>query len=375
MNTKNEEPMNAMETPAAARRPNFDIALDHVLRVEGGEYTDHPADAGGPTKFGITLQDLRDYRGDQKLQANDVKNLGLEEAKQIYKARYWDKMNLGFLDDQDFRIPLSIMDQGVNRGTKTAVMLAQVVMNTAYTTIGVQSLKPLTVDGVLGPVTRERLSMFNPEFFAREFIQAAQHGYLDIVKRKPNQMVFMKGWLNRTHVLEDLCWDGRISIAPDAGSSPKPVVTPDPVPKKQLDRLAPYQWAKGEMGVKEISGRQNTARIVYYHSFTSLHATDDETAWCASFMNAAGANCGFKTTRSAAAKSWDTYGIEGTGAEGDIVTLRHLSNGGRHVGFLAKPYKKGDKYVYLLGGNQGNMVNITAFPGAEVVAIRQWVAA
>lgn len=360
-------------SPAEGRskRPDFDIAMDHILTVEGKAFTDHPLDKGGPTKFGITLADLREYRGDPKLTGSAVRDMEEDEARKIYKAKYWDKMNLGFLTG-DFRVALALFDQGVNRGTKTAIMMAQQMLNNQKY-YGRQQ-KPLTVDGVLGPVTQSLLNDVSPDFFCRELIQSAQHGYLDIVQRKPDQMVFLKGWLNRTHILEDICWQGTNRMSPEPVPVPKPDLSVVPPVKKVLDQLKPFQWAVGELGQSEISGSKDNARIVYYHSFTSLHATDDETAWCSSFVNAAGSQFGYKVTRSAAAKSWDTYGVEGSGAVGNIVTLRH-PNGGRHVCFLARAYKKGDSTIYVLGGNQANKVCYQTYSASEIVAIREWVAA
>src|SRR5262245_3942254 len=40
----------------------FPLVFDRVLKHEGGAtYTNHPADPGGPTKYGITIHDVRKY--------------------------------------------------------------------------------------------------------------------------------------------------------------------------------------------------------------------------------------------------------------------------------------------------------------------------
>ncbi|HET7849893.1 MAG TPA: glycosyl hydrolase 108 family protein, partial [Pseudolabrys sp.] len=39
---------------------SYDAALARVLAHEGG-YSNHPADPGGPTNFGITIADYRRY--------------------------------------------------------------------------------------------------------------------------------------------------------------------------------------------------------------------------------------------------------------------------------------------------------------------------
>lgn len=146
----NQEPKNAMRAPqqiagilTISGDSPFDVAMSHILNVEGRKFTNHPADKGGPTKFGITQKVLSSWRG-KNVTAKEVEQLEEDEATQIYKAKYWDKGNLGFVESP--AIALVLMDQAVNRGVSTAITMAQVMMNS-------QNRKNLQVDGVLGPKT------------------------------------------------------------------------------------------------------------------------------------------------------------------------------------------------------------------------------
>jgi uncharacterized protein (TIGR02594 family) len=145
--------------------------------------------------------------------------------------------------------------------------------------------------------------------------------------------------------------------------------------------LHPYEWAKREWAanIKELPGKeQNNPRILWYHSLTTLRATDDETPWCSAFMCAAAFMAALKSTRSAAAKSWEGYGLEVKPEDaqvGDIVVLKRSAGGNpnaRHVAFLDAPYRVGDKLVQLLGGNQGNAVSKAKFKAEDIVAIRRF---
>ena len=144
---------------------------------------------------------------------------------------------------------------------------------------------------------------------------------------------------------------------------------------KKLNPLAPYEWAQKELksSILEFPGPQNNnPRIVWYHAFTSLRASNDEVPWCSSFMCAAAESTGFKSTRSAAAKSWLTYGEEGTGEPGDIAVFSR--GGGNHVAFIHSKYTKGDKNVLVLGGNQSNAVRSSKYPADRLLAIRRFKA-
>lgn len=82
-----------------------------VLAHEGG-YTDHPADPGGPTNWGITIFDARKYWKPNAVAA-DVKAMPLSVAQSIYEKRYWDAQRC---DDLPAGLDYSVFDYGVNSG-------------------------------------------------------------------------------------------------------------------------------------------------------------------------------------------------------------------------------------------------------------------
>lgn len=144
---------------------------------------------------------------------------------------------------------------------------------------------------------------------------------------------------------------------------------------KDLNPLSPYLWAVEERkkGIQELAGKsQNNPRIVWYHAFTTLKATDDETPWCSAFMCACAESNGYKSTRSAAAKSWLDYGEEGTGEVGDIAIFKRV--GGYHVAFINSQYRKGDRLIEVLGGNQRDSISVAKYKSENLVAIRRFPA-
>lgn len=81
---------------------DFNDVIEDVFQEEGGFVAD---DAGaGPTKFGINKKANPDV---------DVKNLTKDQAKSIYKRRYWDKIKASKLSP-DMRV--AAMDAAVNQG-------------------------------------------------------------------------------------------------------------------------------------------------------------------------------------------------------------------------------------------------------------------
>ena len=120
--------------------------------------------------------------------------------------------------------------------------------------------------------------------------------------------------------------------------------------------------AMGEIGTTEIKGAKDNDRIVEYHQSVALRASDDETPWCASFANFCLKEAGIEGTDSAAALSFRKWGQEVKVSHlryGDICVIDR--GGGRgHVGFFVGFDRSGR--LLLLGGNQDDQVNTTAFP-------------
>lgn len=146
--------------------------------------------------------------------------------------------------------------------------------------------------------------------------------------------------------------------------------------------LPPWlEWARREAlnGVMEVRGEEDNPRIVQYHSFTSLGATDDEVPWCASFVCAALGSTDHTHTHSARARSYLRWGIRlSVPALGCVCILKRGTDDGRdvinapgHVMLLTdipNPWE-----VTGLGGNQSNKVCERSYPVDRVLDYR-WVA-
>lgn len=92
-------------------KSTYDLCLPLLLAHEGG-YTNHPSDPGGPTNFGITIFDYRKYVKPEATAA-DVRAMTVDEAKRIYRARYWDAQRC---DELPAGVDYAIFDYGVNSG-------------------------------------------------------------------------------------------------------------------------------------------------------------------------------------------------------------------------------------------------------------------
>lgn len=144
-----------------------------------------------------------------------------------------------------------------------------------------------------------------------------------------------------------------------------------------IDELKSLDWANShkpwmhfalqEIGVKEKEHGDNP-RIIAYHAKTSLQAQSDEVPWCSAFVNWCVSNCGIKSTRDAMARSWLSWGRSCDYEKGCVVILKRGTGWQGHVGFAVN---KVGPVVWILGGNQNNEVNITAYPTWRVLGYRK----
>ncbi|MEY4431908.1 MAG: hypothetical protein RLZZ44_38, partial [Bacteroidota bacterium] len=96
--------------------------------------------------------------------------------------------------------------------------------------------------------------------------------------------------------------------------------------------------------------------------------------WCAGFINYVLEKSGYDSTGNLSAASYHHYGMRVTEPQpGDIVLMRRSGGSGRHVAFFYgwQFDNDGVKYIQLLGGNQDDAVNITAYPVAAIVEYRR----
>lgn len=127
------------------------------------------------------------------------------------------------------------------------------------------------------------------------------------------------------------------------------------------------QIARGELGVKELRVGDNP-RILEYHRSTSLHAQNDETPWCAAFVNWVLDQANLDTTHRANARSFLSLPNKCEPVAGAIAILKRGTNPAQgHVGFVVDCTAE---IVVLLGGNQGDAVSIQAFPRDRLIGCR-----
>lgn len=157
-------------------------ALDKVILAEGSEYTNHPADRGGPTKYGVTLATLRGIPKYSRAEAKDVAALTLAEARNIYLTLYASPFT--FIE---YPIIFNFLfNSAVQHSPKTAVKMMQ-------RALGIED------DGVIGPQTRAAVNnaLQQPAAFFAKLIAERCEYYANILMRDHSQRVFAAGWLNR----------------------------------------------------------------------------------------------------------------------------------------------------------------------------------
>lgn len=125
--------------------------------------------------------------------------------------------------------------------------------------------------------------------------------------------------------------------------------------------MADPRWlvaARRYVGTKEVKGSKHNPLILKWWQAIRAPFTDDETPWCAGFVGGCLEEVGIKSSRSAAARSYEKWGVGlSKPAIGCIVTFSR--KGGGHVGFCVGHTQT---TIAILGGNQRDQVNTTIYP-------------
>ncbi|MBW6402061.1 glycoside hydrolase family 108 protein [Roseomonas sp. HJA6] len=164
-------------TPAAddpARR--FRICVEEILDREAG-YVDHPRDPGRCTNMGITIATLADWRG-RLVTCADVRALTELEARQIYRARYWNSVQG---DSLPAGIDLMVFDGAVNSGPAQSAKWLQEALR-------------VEADGAIGPITLAALREANDRAAVINRICNLRIAFLRELRTWRD---FGRGWTNR----------------------------------------------------------------------------------------------------------------------------------------------------------------------------------
>jgi uncharacterized protein (TIGR02594 family) len=126
--------------------------------------------------------------------------------------------------------------------------------------------------------------------------------------------------------------------------------------------------AKRHLGLKEFKGPQHNPAIVSMLVKLGAWWRDDETPWCGVFAGAVLREAGAEIPEAYyRASEWETWGVGmHSPAVGCIVTFTR--QGGGHVGFVVGQDKLGN--LLVLGGNQGDEVNVRTFPSGRATSFR-----
>lgn len=183
-----------MSDPAQNHRPadpEIEGLIDGIIEREGREYTNRPADKGGPTKFGITLETLSEFRG-YPVSPQEVRDLQEPEVRQIYRQLYVFGPGFDRIADRILRV--AVIDAGVNHGQGWAARR-------------LQEAAGVKADGAIGPVTLAAVNVAEPQDIALRFAARRYQKYANIVvadlkergRLDGTQAENLRGWINRAN--------------------------------------------------------------------------------------------------------------------------------------------------------------------------------
>lgn len=171
--------------------PSFLRALKEVLHIEG-EYSNHPSDTGGKTKYGITERTARrhGYKG-------PMDKLPLELAHKIYLVDYWNKSKADKIAVISEDLALEVFEQAVNFGVRTPQFLLQRTLNNMS-----KRYKLLKRDGVVGRKTLSRLKALQKSELQKRVAVINMNGlqcekYNTLCENRHTNKDFFLGWVDK----------------------------------------------------------------------------------------------------------------------------------------------------------------------------------
>ena len=173
---------------------DISLLIEDVIDREGG-YSNHPADRGGPTRYGITEKTAR-----ANGYAGDMRALPMADAARIYEQLYWTGPAFDQVAQRAPTVAAELFDTGVNMGPATAAGFLQRALNALNR--GGRDYRDIVTDRCIGPRTLAALDAFlrfrkhGGEAALHKAIEALQgEKYLHLAEMRPANEAFLYGWL------------------------------------------------------------------------------------------------------------------------------------------------------------------------------------
>lgn len=173
---------------------NIDRLIDAVIDREGG-YSDHPADRGGATRWGVTEAVARadGYTG-------DMRAFPRERAVAIYRRRYWATPGFDRVAERMPALAAELFDTGVNMGPDVATGFLRRALNALNR--GASDYPDLPIEGAIADPLLATLDVFAKrrgkpgERVLIKAVEALQgERYIAIAERRPANEAFVYGWI------------------------------------------------------------------------------------------------------------------------------------------------------------------------------------
>lgn len=175
--------------------------INDILEVEGGEYTNDPADSGGETKWGWTKKALREMGW-----LGSVKDLTRPEAFDLYYRRFVVKTGFREVIDVSDDIGAEMVEAAVNLGEYWPGVWLQRCLN-AFND-GERIYPDIKEDGIVGRNTIKALERFMSHrghegervlLVALNALQGAR--YIELCVKYPKNERFVYGWIRNRVVI------------------------------------------------------------------------------------------------------------------------------------------------------------------------------
>jgi lysozyme family protein len=168
--------------------------IEATIGREGG-YSNHPADRGGETMWGITAAVAR-----RNGYAGAMKTLPRETAKAIYRQEYAIRPGFAAVAEISPAVGEELFDTGVNMGTGVPALWFQQCLNALND--GAKLYADIREDGSIGPATLATFRAYRKArgaeadsvmLKALNALQGAR--YIELARGRGANEAFLFGWL------------------------------------------------------------------------------------------------------------------------------------------------------------------------------------